>query len=209
VSPGELSGLLRRLRRTADMSQREFAAACEVSQSVIAQAESGRRGLTVSLLARAAAVAGLRLALVDAEGAEVRPMDDGAVRDMGLRRFPAHLDTRYSEEDWWHGQERYSRPQPWYTFDRCRDLRDRYRGLFGVPEDHQLPRPGDSPADRKAARGREIARRRAEEREQERGGRPIVIPPWICDCPPRCAELEDWAGPPKHADDCSCRCDPC
>ena len=25
--------------------------------------------------------------------------------------------------------------------------------------------------------------------------------------PARCAELEDWEGPPKHADDCLCRCD--
>jgi len=191
------------------MSQRELAAACGVSQSVIAQAESGRRGLSVSLLASAAAAAGLRLALVDAEGAEVRPMDDGAVRDMGQRRFPAHLDTRYSDEDWWHGQERYSRPQPWYTFDRARDLRDRYRRLFGLADDHQLPQPGDSPADRRKARNEEIGRQRAAERERARGGSPIVIPPWVCDCPPLCAELEDWEGPPKHADDCGCRCDPC
>ena len=169
-----LEGTLRRIRRTADMSQREMAAAAGIPRSTLAAGESGDRDLGARALARAAAVAGLRLALLDGEGAEMRPMDDDAVRDMVGRRFPAHLDTRYSEEDWWHGPERYSRRQPWYTFDRRRDVRDRFTRRDGVPDDHQLPQPGDSPA---------------------------------CDCPPLCAELEDWEGPPKHADDCPCRCD--
>ena len=204
-----MSGTLRRIRRTADMSQRELAAATGIALSTLAAAETGARDLGAAALARAAGVAGLRLVLLDADGVEVRPMDDGAVRDMGNRRFPAHLDTRYSEEAWWHGQERYSRPEPWYTFDRCRDVRDRYRRLDGTPDDHQLPQPGDAPDERRAARARAIVQRRAEELERARGGRPLRSPPWVCDCPPLCAELEDWQGPPKHADDCWCRCDPC
>jgi transcriptional regulator with XRE-family HTH domain len=203
MTSAELCGVLRRIRRTADMSQREFAVACGVAQSVIAHAESGRRGLTAHLLARATAVAGLRVALLDADGAEVRPMDDGAVRDMGGRRFPAHLDTRYSEEAWWHGEERYSRPEPWYTFDRARDVRDRYRARDGTPDDHQLPRPGDSPDERRAARARAARERR------RAAASPSAPQPWTCDCPPLCAELEDWEGPPKHAAECECRCDPC
>jgi hypothetical protein len=161
-------------------------------------------------LARAAAVAGLRLALVDAEGAEVPPMCDDAVRDMARRRFPAHLDTRYSEEAWWHGPERYSRPEPWYTFDRRRETRDHYRRLDGAPDDHQLPQAGDSPAERRAARRREADRRAFEDRERRRAAG--LLPPdpgWVCDCPPGCAELEDWQGPPRHTDGCGCRCDPC
>ena len=59
-------------------------------------------------------------------------MADGAVRDMSGRRFPAHLDTRYSDDGWWHGPERYSRAQPWYTFDRERTVRDWYRGRSGT-----------------------------------------------------------------------------
>ena len=204
-----MSGTLRRIRRTADMSQRELAAATGIALSTLAAAETGARDLGAAALARATAVAGLRLALLDADGVEVRPMDDGAVRDMGNRRFPAHLDTRYSEEAWWHGQERYSRPEPWYTFDRCRDIRDRYRRLDGTPDDHQLPRPGDSPGERRAARNRAIQQRRAVERERARAGRPAELPPWVCDCPPGCAELEDWHGPPRHTDGCGCHCDPC
>ncbi len=210
VVPGELSGLLRRIRRTADMSQREFAVACDVAPSVIAHAEAGRRGLSVALLARAAAVAGLRLALVDDRGVEVGPMSDDAVRDMGNRRFPAHLDTRYSDEDWWHGPERYSRPEPWYTFDRCRETRDRFRRLEGVPDDHRLPQPGDAPGERRKARQRAAAQQAAEAREQRRAaGLEPPLPEWVCDCPPECAELEDWHGPPRHTGDCGCRCDPC
>jgi transcriptional regulator with XRE-family HTH domain len=204
-----LSGTLRRIRRTADTSQRAMAAAATIALSTLAAAEAGSRDLGAAALARAAAVAGLRLALLDADGGEVRPMSDSAVRDMGNRRFPAHLDTRYSEEAWWHGPERYSRPEPWYTFDRARDIRDRYRRLDGMPDDHQLPQPGDAPPERRAARNRAIAQRRAEEVERQRGGRPVEPEPWICDCPPRCAELEDWNGPPRHADGCVCRCDPC
>jgi hypothetical protein len=101
------------------------------------------------VLARAAALAGLRLALLDAEGQEVPGMVDGSVRDEGGRRFPAHLDTRHGDVDWWHDDGRYSRVQPWYTFDRVRETRDHWRVRLGTPEDHQLPRPGDSPAERR------------------------------------------------------------
>ncbi|HYO36266.1 MAG TPA: helix-turn-helix transcriptional regulator, partial [Geodermatophilus sp.] len=86
--------MLRRIRRTADLSQRELADGCGVSQSTVARAEAGRRDVGVGLLVTAARLAGLRLALLDAEGREVTPMDAAAVRDGGGRLFPAHLDTR-------------------------------------------------------------------------------------------------------------------
>ena len=199
----DLGGALRRVRRVADMSQRELSAAAGIARSTLAAAEAGTRDLGADALARAATLAGLRLALLDAEGVEVRPMGEDTVRDMGDRRFPAHLDTRYSDEAWWHGPERYSRPEPWYTFDRRRDVRDHYRALDGTPDDHQPPRPGDSPRERRAARQRE-----AWDRQRE-AGRSAPVPAWECDCPPGCAELEDWHGPPEHADGCPCRCDPC
>ncbi|MFD2091606.1 helix-turn-helix domain-containing protein, partial [Blastococcus deserti] len=77
----DLPGTLRRIRRLADRSQRELAVELELSKSAIAAAESGRRDLPVSALARAAALAGLRLALLDADGAEVAGMAPDAVRD--------------------------------------------------------------------------------------------------------------------------------
>jgi transcriptional regulator with XRE-family HTH domain len=192
------------------MSQRELARACGVPQSAVAQAESGRRDLTVDLLSRAAAVAGLRLALVDVDGVEAPPMDDGAVRDMGRRSYPAHLDVRLSEEGWWHGPERYSRPEPWYTFDRDRRWRDELRRRHGTPVDHRLPGPDDSPDGRRAERRRAALRRAADEVERRlRAGTLPRAEPWLCDCPPGCAELEDWQGPPRHTADCPCGCDPC
>jgi transcriptional regulator with XRE-family HTH domain len=183
----DVAGALRRIRRRADLSQRELAAASGLSQSSLAKAEAGRRGLTVDLLAHCAALAGLRLALLDESGTEV-PTGD---------------------EDWWHGQERYSREQPWYTFDRLRYTRDHWRTRTGTPEDHRVPQPGDSPADRRAARARAARRRREEERERRllagaSAGRPDAF---TCSCPPGCDELDDRSGPPVHADDCPCSCD--
>jgi HTH-type transcriptional regulator/antitoxin HipB len=209
VADFDLSGALRRIRRIADLSQRELAAACELSQSAVAKAESGRGEFLVGALSRAADLAGLRLALLDAAGAEVAGMSHQAVRDQAGRRFPAHLDTRYGDEDWWHGTERYSREQPWYTFDRVRYTRDYWRGRQGTPTDHLQPQPGDSPADRAAARLQAARERRAEAARLRRlnGEVPPEPEPWICTCPPLCDELDDRTGKPVHAPGCPCDCD--
>src|SRR4051812_465907 len=76
VAAVDLCGVLRRVRRSADMSQRELARACHVSQSAVAHAESGERDLPVGVLSRAAACAGLRIALLDGNGNEVGGMAD-------------------------------------------------------------------------------------------------------------------------------------
>src|SRR4051794_37893556 len=106
------------------MSQRELAQSCGVAQSVVAHAEAGRRDLAVTVLARAADLAGLRLALLDEQGGEVPGMTDAGARDRGYRRLPAHLDTVHSEQRPGRYQERPSRPQPTYTVDRDRGYRD-------------------------------------------------------------------------------------
>jgi HTH-type transcriptional regulator/antitoxin HipB len=204
----ELSGVLRRIRRLADLSQRELGRKAAVSAAAIAHAEAGTRDLPVSALRRIARVAGLRLAVVDQEGRPIVGMADDAVRDMSGRRFPAHLDTRYGDIDWWHDDGRYSREQPWYTFDRLRYTRDYWRDRLGVPDDHQLPQPGDSPAERRAARKR-AAREQAEAEWQRRlaAGEVPPLELFVCSCPPECDELDDWSGRPVHADPCPCRCD--
>jgi HTH-type transcriptional regulator/antitoxin HipB len=92
--------MLRRIRRTADLSQRELAARIGISKSAVAAAESGRSGIDARALARAAELAGLRLALVDADGRETAGMDGDAVRDQAGRLYPAHLDTRHGDEEW-------------------------------------------------------------------------------------------------------------
>jgi hypothetical protein len=146
--------------------------------------------------------------MLDAAGTEVAGMSGEAVRDRAGRFFPAHLDTRYGDEDWWHGPERYSRQQPWYTFDRLRYTRDYWRGRIGTADDHQLPQPGDSPEERAEARRRAawVRRQEAARRRRMRGEVPDRED-WDCTCPPLCAELDDRTGKPVHAPECACHCD--
>jgi transcriptional regulator with XRE-family HTH domain len=204
----DLCGALRRIRRLADLSQRELAAAAALSPSAVAHAEAGTRDLPVSSFARAAAVAGLRLALVDGDGHHVGAMAGHTVRDRGGRRFPAHLDTHHSDDRWWRYEHRYDRPRPWFTVDRDRDGRDRLRQRAGTPEDHHEHRPGDSPQERKAQRVRE-ARHRADEERRRRieAGEFPARDDFVCSCPPRCDELDDGSGKPVHAEACPCNCD--
>jgi HTH-type transcriptional regulator/antitoxin HipB len=208
VTGFDLGGLLRRVRRASDLSQRQLAARIGVSKSAVAAAESGERDLAVGILARAAAVAGWRLTLLDGEGQEVVGMADGAVRDRSGRRFPAHLDTWYSDVSWWPSPFRWDRPQPWYTFDRVRAVRDAVRERHGTPEDHRVPQPGDSPDERWAARQRAALERTREERERKRAAGELRDPPeFSCSCLPACDELDDWSGRPVHAPACACGCD--
>jgi transcriptional regulator with XRE-family HTH domain len=218
--------LLRRIRRTADLSQRELARTLGVSNGAVAQVETGERDAPATLLLRAAAVAGLRLALLDAGGTELPGMDPDAVRDRAGRHFPAHLDTRYGDDDWWHADWYRSRRQPWYTFDRHRDGRDSRRQRGGIPPDHQLPLPGDAPAERARVRAEadraarhaqwrwqrvEAHLRRIEEHELHGWD---TEPDFVCTCPPACTDLlfPTEPQPPSlaavpHVPDCPCRCD--
>jgi transcriptional regulator with XRE-family HTH domain len=208
VADFDVPGVLRRIRRSADLSQRDLADRCGVSHSVIAHAECGKRDLPTNLLERAAGLAGLRLAVLDRNGVEVTGMTADGARDRGHRRFPAHLDTRHSDEGWWHGPERYSRPPPWFTFDRERQKRDARRRATGTPEDHHVPQPGDSPAERKAARVRAARERKREELERRRAaGELPELPTFTCCCPPGCDDVDDWSGKPVHAPECACGCD--
>ncbi len=207
MSP-DLPGLVRRIRRTADVSQRELATRTGVSKSTIAAVEAGSRDLGVTRLAILAEVAGLRLALVDGEGREVPGMDPDGARDATRRRLPAHLDTRHTDEvaDRW--AHRPDRQQPWFTFGLDRAGRDHRRAREGTPEDHDVAVPGDSPAERRARRQEAARRRAAEQRERRRAtpGRP-VDEDVDCTCPPACDEVDDGSGPPRHAADCTCGCD--
>nr|WP_246214946.1 helix-turn-helix transcriptional regulator [Modestobacter muralis] len=210
--------MLRRVRRAADLSQRELARRLGLSPTTVAQVETGRRDLPVTALIRAAELADLRIALVDGDGQEVTGMATDAVRDRGGRHFPAHLDTRHGDQDWWHGSERYSRTRPWYTYDRDRGARDRLRADLGTPADHQPPQPGDGPEARARSRQDAAWAARAAERrrwteERARRGFPGVWAP-TCTCPPGCddllfpsAALSARQNAVPHVDDCGCRCD--
>ncbi|WP_236830722.1 helix-turn-helix domain-containing protein [Blastococcus sp. KM273128] len=205
--PFDLPGLLRRIRRQADLSQRELAARCDLSQSAVASAETGRRDLRVTALVRAAALAGFRLVLLDEDGAEVRPMSPEAVRDLGRRHFPAHLDTERTAAGLSFHEQRRDRPETAYTFVRDRSARDGRRAARGAPSDHHPWLPGDTPAERRATRRAEAAQRRREEFERRRAaGELPPLPDFTCECPPACAEGDDGTRP-FHVDGCPCRCD--
>ena len=168
-----------------------------------------RRDLRRSASSRAAGLAGLRLALLDDGGREVAAMSADAVRDMGGRRFPAHLDTRYSDEGWWHGAAPvrpgaalvHVRPRP-----RMRDrvpATARHARRPSAPAAGRLPRrPGRSPA-------AGVLAARAEERERrflagEFAGRPTRSP---APAQPGATSSTTGSGRPVHAAGCPCLCD--
>lgn len=134
----DTGGHLARVRRLADLSQRELAEAAGVGQATIARWESGGTSITVAVLVRILRVAGLRLEVVDDQGDVVEPVPADAVRDNSGRRFPAHLDVVPPEHRPLNrgAGPRYDRPEPrgWYALRPTRD-----RGVAageGRPTDH-------------------------------------------------------------------------
>jgi transcriptional regulator with XRE-family HTH domain len=128
--PAELSfsGLVRRARRLADMSQREMARAAEVSQAAISKIEAGTLTPSIALLQRVLGAAKLWLVVVDDAGHVVEPMKDWQdTRDGAGRRYPSHLDTILDPKpgEWWADQ--YGLAAPPETFRRDRAVRDMQR----------------------------------------------------------------------------------
>ena len=128
MSDFDLSGTVATARRRADLSQRDLAALTGIPQSTVAAAESGARSLQVASLVRLLDAAGLRLAVLDAEGNEVPPFDSRAARDNAGRRFPAHLDAAHPDEvDPYVSRPRYDRPtarrKAGFEWRRARDVR--------------------------------------------------------------------------------------
>lgn len=97
---GEIPGLVRRVRRILDGSQRGLAALLGVSQSQVARWGTRRTSPRADVL-----VAMLRLArlVVDVRNEEtghrVEPMRDDGGRDRARRRYPAHVDLEVT--GWW------------------------------------------------------------------------------------------------------------
>lgn len=91
-------GLLRRVRRERDLSQRDLAAALGVDQSRVARWETGESVPSLEVLERALGLGGLDLQVRDGAGEVARPLRPDAVRDRAGRFFPAHLDVREAPE---------------------------------------------------------------------------------------------------------------
>ncbi len=151
----DVARLVMRVRRMADLSQRDLAARLGTSPSTVARIETGACSVSVRLLGRILDLAGLRLAAVGADGVAVSPVAVDALRDNGGRRFPSHLDVDLPHEVPRLRQLMPRRDRPpakgWY---RQRPLRDARRAEDGVPPDHPTLR------DLRAASERERAQRR-------------------------------------------------
>ena len=127
-APLPVSGLVRRARRIADMSQREMARAAGVSQAAVSKVEAETLVPSLALLQQLLGAAGLRLVVVDGDGRVVRPMEVwDETRDGAERRYPSHLDTILDPEpgEWW--ADVYGLARPPETFHRDRAFRDAQR----------------------------------------------------------------------------------
>lgn len=125
-----LSSIVRRVRRTADLSQRELAHHARVGVGTVAGVETGRLNPSIPTLQRILHAASYQLVVVDASGRLVLPLEVWQdVADGAARRFPAHLDTILDPVigDWW--ADCFGLTAPPETFRRSRAYRDYLRRL--------------------------------------------------------------------------------
>jgi HTH-type transcriptional regulator/antitoxin HipB len=86
-----IGGYMRRVRRIAELSQRECAERLGLSQSRVARMERGG-DTDVRTLVDLLHLGGLRLAVVDATGTEIAPMRSDVRKDGAGRHYPAFTD---------------------------------------------------------------------------------------------------------------------
>jgi len=126
-----VAGYVRQVRRRTRMSQREIAAACDISPSTISRAEAGRTVVSLATFSRLLRAAGLQLVVVDDHKRRVPPLrEPPQTRDLADRRFPAHLDLILDPEpgEWWGDQFGLVRPPK--TFHRDSAARYAHRLVF-------------------------------------------------------------------------------
>lgn len=147
---GEVPGLVRRIRRILDVSQRGLAALLGVSQSVVARWETGRTSPRASVLHRLLDMADVAVGFRDKEtGDAVEPMRDDGARNRAGSRFPAHADLK--PKGWWiprhlrtwttndaYRWQRRSRlaEQPSIGYRASRFWKRLEREVWGTPIDH-------------------------------------------------------------------------
>ena len=188
----DVAGVVMRVRRICDLSQRELASAVGLSQSQVARLESSSRSVDVGTFQKMLVLAGLQLVVLDRDGADVVPVSTDVLRDNADRRMPAHLDVRPPFDPptavLVGGYRHRPAPKAWYHH---RAHRDRRRGELGIGPSDDQPTRSDLAAVEQAAR---TVRRVAASR---RGSALLADD---CTCIPRCWEH---AG---CAPSCDCRC---
>lgn len=196
----DVAGYILRARRLGDLSQRGLAAMVGMTQPTIAKIEGGRQQVNVSQFARMMKAGGLRLAVVDADGAEVRPVSPRVVRDNAGRRFPAHLDLTPPDQ---LPPERIRSPrydrEPAKAWYHLRETRDRLRAEADgeEPMDHLTPEGIRWRRRERLEAMRTQGRRRAAARKAAKG-----VVDRDCGC-----ETECWGGT-ACVPRCECQCDP-
>lgn len=144
---GGVPGVVRRVRRILDVSQRGLAQLLGVSQSTVARWETARTSPRAEVLVQLARMAGLSLVLRDEDGEEELPMRDDGILDRAGRRFPAHVDLTatswWAPRDsttWWkhHAVVEQSRREarPLVRFHSSPRVRELLRSVYGTPVDH-------------------------------------------------------------------------
>lgn len=102
-APWPAAGIVRAVRRRADLSQRELARWAGVHHATIGRIEAGRMVPSIVLLRRIIGVVGCRLAVVDEFGRVLKPMRDWQDTYNGAeRRYPSH-STPFSTLSWVSG----------------------------------------------------------------------------------------------------------
>lgn len=189
----DVSGLVMRVRRICDLSQRDLGDAIGLDHSQIARIESSRRRVDLPLLVRILGLAGMRIAILDRDGNEVLPVAPDVLRDNAGRRMPAHLDVRAPSE--WPTSAllsaRYDRSAPKASYHH-RAMRDRRR----------IAGESDAMQDQPTLSG--VAQRergRHDDRLQRARHRAVTLIENDCTCPVAC-----WSSPGCTAG-CLCRCE--
>jgi HTH-type transcriptional regulator/antitoxin HipB len=189
----DVPGLVMRVRRTCDLSQRDLGAAIGLDHSQVARIESARRRVDLSLLARILSLAGMRIAVLDRDGVEVIPVPRDVLRDNAGRRLPAHLDViAPSERSVTALLDAHStRPAPHagYHHRATRDRRRVMRDPDAMPDQPTRSSLSQLERERRVARLHDAQQRVATLLDSD------------CTCASECWESRGCA------DSCTCRCE--
>jgi transcriptional regulator with XRE-family HTH domain len=190
----DVPGIVMRVRRVCDLSQRDLGVALGIDQSQVARIESSRRRVDPLLLAQILALAGMRIAVLDRDGVEVVPVSKDVLRDNADRRIPAHLDVREPSDAprsaLLKPHTGRASPRGWYHH---RAMRDRRRNAGEVHDTEDQPTLSG------------VAQRKRELRAERLHGarhRAVTLFEVDCTCLGGCWEGSGCLG------DCECRCEP-
>lgn len=190
----DVAGFVRRVRRVADLSQRDLADRMGLSRAAVGRLESVPGRVDLATFQAILGVADFRLAVVDGAGRLIEAVPHDTLRDHGNRRFPSHLDA--TPPDIGIPNERGVDPRrgkgPALGWYRQRSMRNRMRELGRQPVDHPtVTSERQRQADRLQRRRESAAAAAAKELELY----------GECSCFDECFER-------ACLPDCECQCEP-